>query len=383
MRAIEIERRFVYHSPQYPGFTSWCGLWAMPGTELMCCFTQATGPLAGRPAAPPEVRHRLEWPPVVGEGEGAMAAEAYDMTGLELANVHLRSRDGGDTWQWAASDCFRSCMNGITGEGAVALSDGTLLRGVWGPYLPYDPVPYDGYLQRSTDGGISWGPAELICGQPGWLFWPKRLRVLRDGRVLAGGGLFRIQGANDTRGDWSRDSKPALFVSDPDGRDWSGPIAIVPPHQDHQALGLTEEFDWAELDSGELLVVLRADRAPGGPCRLQTRLVAAGDAWRPTDVEPAPFPHSGHPELVTAPGGQVLHVATTGLSWTSDGGRTWQPLALDDGLQTLRPRPATGYYPRSVALADGRVLVIGHVGGDDGYGVTDQSIVSLRFRLAW
>lgn len=381
MKACDIERRFVYHSPQYPGYTSWCGLWTMPDTSLMCCFTQATGPFGPRAKAPPEVRRRLEWPPVLAAGESAVAGEAYDMTGLDLANVHLRSRDAGDSWQWVASDRFCSCMNGVTGEGAVALPDGTLLRGVWGPYLPYDPVPYNGYLQRSGDRGVTWGPAELICREPGWLFWPKRLRLLRDGRILAGGGLFRIHGTADTRSDWGRDAAPALFVADPGGRRWSGPLAVVPSEQDHQALGLTEEFDWAELDNGDLLVVLRADRAPGGPCRLQTRLAVAGGGWRPTSVGPAPFPHSGHPELLVAPGGIVLHVATTGLSWTADGGNTWHPLAVDDGLPSLRPQAATGYYPRSVALADGRLLVLGHVGGDDGYGMADQSIVSLRFRL--
>lgn len=32
-------------------------------------------------------------------------------------------------------------------------------------------------------------------------------------------------------------------------------------------------------------------------------------------------------------------------------------------------------------FADGSVLVVGHTGGDDAYGRTDQSIVMDRFRL--
>jgi hypothetical protein len=38
--------------------------------------------------------------------------------------------------------------------------------------------------------------------------------------------------------------------------------------------------------------------------------------------------------------------------------------------------------PLSVQTADGRIFVFGHVGGDDPYGKTDQSIIMDSFRLA-
>ena len=44
--------------------------------------------------------------------------------------------------------------------------------------------------------------------------------------------------------------------------------------------------------------------------------------------------------------------------------------------------PGTAYYPRSVQTKDGRIFVIGHVGGDDAYGKVDQSTVMDSFRLA-
>jgi len=50
-------------------------------------------------------------------------------------------------------------------------------------------------------------------------------------------------------------------------------------------------------------------------------------------------------------------------------GKTWKPLKV----------PGTGYYPRSVQAADGRIFVFGHVGGDDAYGKVDQSIVMDSF----
>lgn len=379
MEATHLHRTFIYHSPQYPGFTSWCGLWTMRDDSVMCCFTQATGPFAGRPQAPVAVRRRLVWPPLSAQGE---PLEAYDMTGLDLANVHLRSRDGGRTWEHVASDHFVTCMNGITGEAQECLPGGQVLRGVWGPYLPYDDDgPDDGYMQRSTDGCRTWGPPEAIGQHPGHRFWPKRIRVLADGRALTGGGLFPVDLARDTRTDWSAGAEPALFVTPDDGRTWSGPVRLVPDPQVRQDLGLTEEFDWAELPDGDLLVVLRADHAPGGPRRLQTRLTRRGDSWVAGPVTRAPFPHSGHPELLATRAGVVLHVATSGISWTVDAGASWQALALEDGLRQLRNEPATGYYPKAVQLADGQVLVVGHVGGDNGYGMVDQAIVGVQFRL--
>ena len=97
MRVTDLRRNFIYHSPQYPGFTCWCGLWTMADHSVMCSFTQATGPFCGRPKAPDDVRRRLVWPPPGHQGEYAETNESYDMTGLDLENVQLRSTDFGDT----------------------------------------------------------------------------------------------------------------------------------------------------------------------------------------------------------------------------------------------------------------------------------------------
>ena len=366
----DLERFFVYHSPQYPGFTSWCGLWTMSDASVMCSFTQATGPFQGRPRAPDEVRRRLAWPPA--------GREAYDMTGLRLENVHLRSADSGRSWAIAGTDAFTSCMNGAFGEAEVALADGTILRGGWGQYLPYDEdVPRDGFVQRSGDGGRTWGVPEPINADDACTFWPKRLRVLDDGRLLAGGGLHRRFPGQDTRTDWGRDALPVLFVADAAGYGWSGPFPVVAEAQ-REGFDYTEEFDWAECPGGDLLVIVRAGQKEG---RLQVRLRKAGDGWEAGSVAPAGLPYSGHPELLAMTEGTVLHVATTGISATCDEGATWQDLRLQDGLAELRDERATPYYPKSVQLGDGEIVVIGHVGGDDGYGKVDQSIIGLRFRL--
>ena len=360
------ERRTIYHSPQTPGFTCWTGLWSMPDGSVMVCFTQATGPLEGwRARAPQQVRHRLSWPPV--------GQEDYDMTGLVLENVHLRSTDGGKTWVKVSADPFTSCMNGCTGEGEVALADGTILRAVWGHYLPYWDVPQTGYIQRSTDGTKTWGPPELLATDKSLQTWPKRVRVLSAGRIVITGAAVPYDPNNWTRNGLAAKLRPCLWVSeDKAGRAWSKPLYLVPENPGYSG----EEFDVAELPKGDLLAIYRtATYRPGGHGasqeRRQNMLIKKGDSWEPTPIVDAPFPHSGHPELVATREGVVLHIATNGTWWTADRGGHWTKLDIR----------GSAYYPRSVQLHDGTIMVVGHVGGDNAYGAVDQAIVMDTYRI--
>lgn len=369
IEAVDQVRRTIYHSPQSPGYTCWVGAWTMPDDSIMACFTQATGPPAGRPRAPEEVRHKLDWPPAENEG--------YDMTGLELRNVHLRSWDGGETWQQVSADPFRSCMNGITGEAEVARGDGAVVRGVWGYYLPYDPqLPQTGYVQLSTDGTRTWGSPQLLLDPDRYTAWPKRLRLLRDGRLIAIGGWARVPANSRTRREYSQLMEPMLLVSADGGDTWSDPIDVLP--KEHRGKWGGEEYDAVELASGDLLCVFRRLRYDeqiaeftGGEVRWQGLLKKDGETWRPTKAHPAPFPHSGHPELLGTREGVVLHIATSGVHWTEDAGVSWHQL---EGL-------TSGYYPRSVQAANGHIYIFWHAGGDDAYGKVDQRIGIDRFRL--
>lgn len=364
--AVEHSRTTIYHSPETPGFTCWTGTWTMPDGSLMVCFTQATGPLEGRPRVSEEIGRKLAWPPT--------GHPDYDMTGLDLRNVHLRSFDGGKTWQRASADPFQSCMNGCTGQCETALADGTVIRGVWGHYLPYDPnVPKTGYLQRSHDGTKTWDPPEMLLDPDEYSAWPKRLRRLADGRLIVLGGFAPVPANSRTRGEYGRILQPLLMVSPDDGKTWSEPIPVVP--EEHRTDWGGEEFDAAELPDGDLVCVFRRRDPQGrtGEVRWQGVLKKKGDGWVPEGVGPAPFPHSGHPELLATREGVVLHVATSGVDWTDDAGRTWR---------RLEGAPPTRYYPRSVQAEDGRIYVFAHVGGDNPYGSVDQSIVMDRFRLS-
>lgn len=356
--ASEHRRQTIYRSPQKPGFTSWVGAWTMPDGSLMVSFTQATGPVEGRPQAPQEVQHKLTWPPP--------GHPDYDMTGLDMRNVHLRSADAGKSWKQVSADPFKSCMNGVSGEAETALADGAVIRAVFGFYLPYNPeLPQTGYLQRSTDGTQTWGEPDLPLDPQKYSMWPRRIRSLRDGRLVLLAGVVQAPAGSQTRAEFGKSVAPMVMVSADQGRTWQGPIAAT---ADEQRGGWTEEFDAAELPNGDLLCMFRrADDAK----RWQGVLKKSGDAWIAGQAGPSVLPHSGQPELLATREGPILHVATSGIHWTTDAGQTWNPLSV----------PGTAYYPRSVQTADGRIFVFGHVGGDDAYGKADQSIVMDSIRL--
>ena len=361
----EYSRKTIYRSPQRPGYTCWCGCWMMPDKSLMVCFTQATGPAEGRERAPKDVLAKLSWPP------GGDAR--YDMTGLELRNVHLRSTDDGETWKKVSADPFKSPMNGITGECETALPDGTVLRGVWGYYLPYNPeLPQTGFFQRSSDGTKTWGQPEILLDPRRYAAWPKRLRTLRDGRLIALGGVARVPANSRNRAEYNGLMEPLLIVSEDSGRTWSRPIEVL-PRKYREGWG-GEEYDAAELPDGSLLCVFRRSNPNGpGEVRWHGVLDKQGTTWKPakSGLTPAPFSHSGHPELLATREGVVLHVATAGIHATADRGKSWQQLNV----------PGTNYYPRSLQGPGGRIYVFAHVGSDNGYGAVDQSITMDTFRL--
>lgn len=359
--AVGHERRTIYRSPSRPAFTSWVGAWLMPDGSIMTSFTQATGPVGNREKAPEAIRRKLNWPPADGE-----EFEQYDMTGLELRNVHLRSHDAGRTWEKVSEDRFKSCMNGVSGEAETALPDGTVIRGMLGLFLPFNPeLPQTGFLQRSKDGTKSWEPPEVPLDPFKYTTWPRRLRLLRDGRLVLLIGMVPLPSSELTRVDFGKQVIPTLLVSADHGTSWSEPIRAVGAEENE---GWTEEFDVAELENGDLLAIFRL---ANGTNRRLGILKKSGNSWIATQTQTTVLPHNGQPELLASREGPILHFAPYGIDWTDDSGATWHRLHV----------AGTGYYPRTVQTPDGEILVIGHLGGDDGYDKADQSVVLDRFRL--
>jgi hypothetical protein len=376
------QRKTIYHSPQTPGYTCWVGAWQMPDKSLMVHFKQATGPLVDRPHASAELLARLDR-----IGDALKKDPQRDFTGLRLANIYLRSTDGGASWQKTAEEAFPGPVDRpVFGGSHVALADGSILRAVDGSQLPLvRDLPRRIYFQRSSDLGTTWGSPEIApeprrpmgdyLGDYGDCI--TRVRRLRNGNLLAT-GVVRPAGPIPGSASKQKESGLALvMLSSDEGQTWQP--QNIELTADQHGPGIWNEWDCAELPSGELLGVFRR-RDPAQPTkqvRWQGVLRRNGDRWQLDDYRPAPLEHSGHPELLSAREGVVLHIATTGTHWTSDGGQSWQPLVFADQKNAYRSR----YYPRSLQNDDGQILIFSHLGGDNAYGQTDQAMVMDTFRL--
>ena len=347
-------RRTVYHSPQTPGYTCWAYVWRLPDGSPMITLTQATGPMEGRKRTPAEILRHMP---------GAQQkTAAYDFTGLSLENVYLHSTDGGKTWAKVAAEPFVSCMNGMLAGGVLALRDGALLRNVWGQNLVYSDILPTGFLQRSADKAKTWGKPEYISQDPQLQTWPKRIRQLRDGRLVMTGSAAPYDPDKWVWEDQFPKSRACLWVSkDPSGKSWDAPLYVAPKGVS------TEEWDLAELDNGDLLAIFRTYDSR----RCQSLLVKHGDTWAPGPLQATPFPPSGQPELLVTREGIILYIDQLGIWWTVDRGTTWTKFDMH----------GSAYYPSAVQLDDGAILVVSHVGCDDPYGKNDQSILLDTFRL--
>jgi hypothetical protein len=337
VEAVEYAEKTIYHSPETPGYTSWVGLWLAADGRLQCSFTQRTGPKDNPVSSVPI----------------------------------LESRDEGATWTRVAGDIPRG-----GGRGMVVLKDGTLVCPRWAG----DPNDA-GYVERSTDGGATWGPRVDLLPAKEYRVWPTIIRPLRDGRLVLMGGVWK-------RGDGTvpnpRMTK-MIWVSTDQGKSWGPPITLMPTEQ-----GVCEESDFCELPSGDLFWIHRVEHFPptaaevppgaarmgepfptGYSDRMQSIVAKQQEGWKAGPATPAPFAHSGFPEVLLTKEGVILHLATDGIYATTDEGKTW----------TRLPIPGTKYYPRAVQLPSGKIVCIGHVGSDDVYGTVDQSVFQQTFRL--
>ena len=283
----------------------------------------------------------------------------------------FRTTDGGETWTRVPGDVP---VGG--GRGMAILPDGALVRGSWA-----SDVNDAGCVRRSTDGGKTWSDPIYFVPPRQYRAWPTIIRSLRDGRLVLMAGVWK-RGEGDVPN--PRMTK-MMFVSADGGQTWGEGLALMPTEA-----GVCEESDFCELPSGDLFFVHRVEHFPteaaqvppgaarmgepfpnGYSDRMQSVVYAWRGGFRPGPVMPAPFPHSGFPEVMLAAEDVILHFATDGIYWTADVGATW----------TRLPIPGSSYYPRAVQLPDGRIICIGHVGSDDVYGTVDQSIRQQSFRL--
>ena len=361
VQAVDFKEATIYHSPETPGYTAWVGLWQLPDGRLRCDFHQVTGPKAKPVSTTPVLESR--------NGGGAWTRANPD------APLEAAVSSGGGVFQVRKDSC----------RGMAVLPDGTLVRPVWSTVSDEKGSVY---IDRSTDGGKTWGEKIFFLPFEEYRAWPTLIRPLRDGRLVLFAGCWK-------RGDTQNGSGPTqnmtkmMFVSSDKGKTWGQPIVVMP-----LSVGACEESDFCELPNGDLFWVHRVEHFPDHPSdraasplvakmgpnpplsywysdRMQSIVRKKGKTFIPGKCESAPFPHSGYPVVLYTREGIILHLATDGVQWTADLGKTWTRLNI----------PGTPYYPKALQLKDGTIVVVGHVGGDDVYGTFDQSIKQQTFRL--
>jgi hypothetical protein len=356
VEAVGHAERAIYHSPQTPGYTSWVGLWQLPDGRLRYDFLQLTG-TQEKPVATVPV---------------------------------FESRDGGDTWKRVVNTSTEAelspggylTVSRDSGRGMAVLPNGTLVRPVWPPV----DESTSGCVERSTDGGRTWGQKIFFLPAVEYRTWPTLIRNLRDGRLVLFAGCWK-RGDHQSGMGAIQNMTKTMFLSSDGGQTWGKPIVVMPTK-----MGVCEESDFCELPNGDLFWVHRTEHFPDrrtdvsplaarmGPNppqsywysdRMQSVVRKQGESFAPGPCEPAALAHSGYPAVLRTRDGIILHLATTGVHWTIDLGKTWTRLNI----------PGTPYYPKALERQDGAIVVLGHVGSDDKYGTVDQSIKQQTFRL--
>lgn len=350
IRAVGLNRREIYHSPQTPGYTSWVGAWIMHDGTLMTSFTQVTGPV----------------PPV----------PSRDWGQFQTSVMYLESDDQGRSWQRLRVDRVAGPPHAYTGQATIGLEDGTILRRVNGEDLAgFEDVPGTAYLQRLEAGANRWTGQTILLDPDQFTYNISRIQELSDGRLVATGSYWEVP-AGERDGPIALDQQGWLLMTSADGgRTWADALTVP-----EESATQPNEWDIAELATGDLLAVMRTfdPEQPSVQVRRQALLRREGDGWVMEEPLETPFPHSGHPELLTTREGVILHIATSGVHYTRDG-QQWSPLPF------THPKPTQGYasayYPVAVQASDGEIYVFSHVGADDDYGERDQAILLDRFRL--
>jgi hypothetical protein len=355
----------VYHSLQTPGWVSWAGIVQLRTGDILVGFNEVTGSRCPATPAPLE------------PGMAFFGNDSYNFRGL---NRSFRIIEAVDTKIFFARwrDRFIEPLPDSHWQPGIHFSletaAGTLLRHTQGRRLPQNYRC--AAISRSVDQGRTWSGFAPIYPQadaPGVV--ASRIITLRDGRLLMSAYWRRDEASPVT--------DAHLLVSEDDGISWSAPIKAMVG----DAEICPNEAAIVELRNGDILMLARvADltapyqldahgKSVGSRWnRRQVRLRKQGKTWVPGTVETLDIPHGGQPELLPTREGILLYVATEGIWGSIDDGRDWTR------IKTL---PTTFYYPVSVQLDDGRILVVGHNGGDAGYPPTaDMMLWKIRIRIA-
>jgi hypothetical protein len=418
--AEEIERRRqvlvspTVNAPEafqgYGGHNGWVELVRLQNGDLLCVFVagyahgSSPTPLDIHPA---EKKADYSW---------ALADRDWDCpTGGQV--MMMRSGDQGQTWSRPKPLLASPPRFPLRHVCIRQLRDGSLLCLTWPEaglghfnHLPtgaeafaracMNRFPPRQYTLRSIDGGETWQEWGVVHPPLLGGFYPQKLVELPDGALrLFGYGcpLPIAPGWPKQEGQVTPQHVSLVLGSDDQGRTWRS-LSVV---------GLPDLMDVCEpqgvlLPDGRLGVLTRPTSAWftssddgvtwSGPRRLQE-----GFGWgREGEDANAQANKNSYlytkGDVVVTPDGVVVAVFTNLQSrgnglviYSRDNGRTWITPAANAGFQ-VNP---WAYYPSACVLADGSILVAGHMEWytqkgcpfDNPYGGQTGVITAVRFRV--
>ena len=247
-------------------------------------------------------------------------AEALDFRDIEAFNARhaillasgpgdksrlYRTRDGGATWQLLRTNADTKGF-----WDAIAFSNEK--RGV----LMGDPVNGHFVIETTADGGRTWQPRSTPPALPG------------EGAFAASGTCLVVRGHREI---WFATSAARVFRSTDGGQSWT--VTPTPLRQPTPSAGI---FSLA-LGPGPTAVAVGGDyRLPAESTQTAAFTTNHGDTWTP-----APGPRGYRSSATFFTRSTVVAVGTNGADLSTDGGKTWQPLAAE-GYHAVQPGWAVG-----------------------------------------
>ena len=358
VRAVDFESRQVYQPQQRPSYASWVSFFPGERGQWYLTCEEVT-----RPDKPLPQCTREQW-------YGMGLPVGYDKSQYKMEVVMLESRDNMETWQVLSrqSDRFHHSAGSF---GQARTQDGRFLRFVWSCYSLDATVQPHEILYESADNGQTWHK-QPSSFDPHFAYYPHRLRTLRDGTLVLCVPLASPWGPGtdrptrlSTRLDVVNDMQMTLFLSFDQGRNWEGPVPILPG----QAVS---ETDFVELPSGDLLFINNGIFGNSG----RQFVYRNGNRFTPGPLQKARAGTVPETVCLTEEGILVGCMRAGHYYWSDDLGQTWQPL---EGIPDVSPEV---YQPWIQYLSDGRIACAGHYGADDPIrGHPDQYISMHFFRL--
>ena len=228
--------------------------------------------------------HTFRIPALAVAPDGTVLAfcEARRHTGRDDDQIDIllrRSSDGGRTWgprQLVVSDGDRTCGNPCP---VVDRASGEVL-------LPFCKDNQEVFVTRSGDGGVTWSDPVEITGQvkaPSWKYLgtgPGHGIQLQSGRLLVPSWVDESPGPATWRNPppgWGKVQSSIVFLSDDGGRSWRPGSKLT-----HDA---SDECEAVETAGGPVYMTLRSrgDRR----CRGWSRSADGGETWSEVAFDPA------------------------------------------------------------------------------------------------